>query len=489
MSAWRRIAWLPALTVLSGAVAVSGCGESREFPPSEEFTGGALRAVAIGDRPRIVVGHSVTQAPLQNLNFDIEAWLDAVDRRGIDAVMVWSFMAVRQKEDGSDVDPRWGYVVPAVGPWVRTGPGEATDGAPTWDLTRFDEERYWPRFRRLLRETEERGLLLWVTVFDGWAKERGSPSYHPFRVANGGPLERGRDFVVLDSYGRRVEGPYDADWPWQRRNQWIQERFAARIAEEVDPFDHVVLELFNEGAWYGRRRLLRHQRHFVDFLRARTDNRLAVNEDYLPAGKPGDPPRRDLGYDIASWHSHGYRVPGAHRRWLRGYRLEPALPLVDSETVPAFAGTADGPDRGEVRALVWSLLTAGGHVFVQDDAAFAFDPRAPRRLDEGLLDDLGHASRFFARPATAGVALSPCPARADPPYALCGDEGTVVAYVPNPEGAEPLRIRAPEGSRRVLRWFDPVTGTFTAPDTVVAGPDGLVVPVPGDGDRVAELSP
>jgi hypothetical protein len=53
-------------------------------------------------------------------------------------------------------------------PWARTGPGEATDGKPTFDLHTFDQA-FFDRLRERVVAASDRGIYVGVMFFDGWA--------------------------------------------------------------------------------------------------------------------------------------------------------------------------------------------------------------------------------------------------------------------------------------------------------------------------------
>ncbi|HEX30076.1 TPA: hypothetical protein ENG04_08355, partial [Candidatus Poribacteria bacterium] len=57
-----------------------------------------------------LVGDSGTQCVLQNPNIDYREWIDDCREFGIRAIHLWSFLAPRQKRDGSVIERRYGYV-------------------------------------------------------------------------------------------------------------------------------------------------------------------------------------------------------------------------------------------------------------------------------------------------------------------------------------------------------------------------------------------
>jgi len=459
------------------------CSPAPDVPhPVTALQPAAERAVSVGGRARLLLGDSATQAPLQNANFDIQAWLDDLDARGIRAAMVWAFMAVPQTRDGRLVDRRYGYVVPDLTPWARRPEPlpAAADGGPRWDLSTFDEDGYWRRFLHLLQETARRDMTLWITLFDGWAKEVGDIPFHPFRRENGGPLRQGQDFVILETYGTEIQGPFDPDWPWPRRNQWHQERLADRVARELNPFDHVILELFNEGEWYDSRALRRHQEHFLDFLRRRVSTPLAVNADVVAGLNAWEDPR----IAVVSWHTRGFDTVAISGRWLDGVARTPIKPLVNSETVPPFpTGYGEKVTEDDVRRLLWATVMSGGHVFVQDDSAFAFDPAAPDPGGAALRDQIGLATRFLDEAGYHGSEFAPAPRLISGGHVLAAP-GRVLAYVPD---ADALHLHLPHGHYQGS-WLDPRDGNRVPLQVAIPPAGETVLSPPFSGDWVLELT-
>ena len=57
----------------------------------------------------MLIGDSGTQCASQNSNPDHRQWIDDCACRGIRAIHLWSFVPVRQKQDGSQIEERWDY--------------------------------------------------------------------------------------------------------------------------------------------------------------------------------------------------------------------------------------------------------------------------------------------------------------------------------------------------------------------------------------------
>ncbi|KPK34114.1 MAG: hypothetical protein AMK70_08530 [Nitrospira bacterium SG8_35_1] len=359
-------------------------------------------------KPIILIGDSATQSVMQNLNVNYKAWLDALAANQVNAALIWAWMAVPQTVDGLLVDRRYGYVVPDITPWVRSGKGSANDGKSLWDLTKFDR-RYWDRIQNLVDYAESKGIVIVISVFDGWPKSFWS---HPFNDQNGGPIpseivhskpkvftkrwlksivtrSRNMDgrqqFWTLSEYQAEMLGrSYDQSWPWELKNQYFQEKFAEKLLQVTCNNSNVIYELVNEGS---SNKL--YDDHWIRFFNKRCDSLIIINDDYTPFDA-----RSSKTVDAISWHSHSMDTEEINYRWLKGFRNQPAKPVINSETVPGYY--SDSPSVDDFRKIIWSTAMAGGSIFVQDDTVFAFDPESPQKpKGEILRKYLGVANKFF----------------------------------------------------------------------------------------------
>lgn len=126
-------------------------------------------------RPVLLIGDSITQGWMElGADFDQQAYLRALAQRGVNAVLLWAYIGI----DDQRADERIGYDAPEIWPWVRQ--------RGQFDLQRFND-RYFERLRNLVRRAGQQGIVVVITVHDGWTKTRFAG--HPFSRANGGALE------------------------------------------------------------------------------------------------------------------------------------------------------------------------------------------------------------------------------------------------------------------------------------------------------------
>lgn len=429
-------------------------------------------------KPCVLVGDSGTQCVMQNAHLDYATWMEDCAEAGLNTVHIWSFVAPRQRLDGSVLEERYGYVYPGITPWARKPDGpRAADGGFQWDLRRWDEgdttDHYWPRLRDVCRLAKEKGLILGITVFWGWPKHPGDWAYHPFNVANGGPIEdSGRMATrvqMLDCPGTEIwSEPWSDEWSPLRKNQWLWETFAIKLLDETLHFGNVFYAFMDEHSYSEGNG----GDHFLQMFKKRG----ALWADW--------PKRRtavDLVYDMPSFDGSRGRNPGA----VMAFEAEPARPFILLE---------GGPYQGDVVSLsAWSVLMGGGHYVFHNDAEqetvhtgiMGYDPYVQggdtgskrRRM-------LGFACRFFNAHLRRLEAMVPRnDLTRDAAFCLADPGEEYVVY--SPAGAARTMSLDLSQTAGVLtaRYFAPWTGEWRD-----AGPcDGGVVrefPKPDDSDWV-----
>jgi hypothetical protein len=403
----------------------------------------------------MLVGDSGTQCVMQNLNIDYRRWVSDCATRGMTAVHIWSFVAPRQRQDGSIIEKRYGYVYPGATPWKRRPGGPmAVDQLSRWDLTEFDEgddpaKNYWPRLRDLAASARDKGMALGITVFFGWPKhaERNQNdwAFHPFHFANGGHLADNNAVQILDSPDREIlDEPWSDQWPRAKKTQWIWERFADKMIRDLRPYGNVFYVFMDEHS-YSEGNC---GDHFLKFFKKRgalyvdwSRRRVAVDAVYVETTTSTD--RNAVA--------------------VRGLDAEPARPLLLLEGPPYTPGDPD------VRRSMWTFAAGGGHFILHDDqnmdptitGIMAYDPKIPstqRSLE--TYDWLGNLSRFFNEKVRDLDALSPhneLVSGGSAGYCLANPGAEYAVYLKQ-GGAIRLDLTAQKGKRFEVEWYDPRSG-------------------------------
>ena len=333
----------------------------------------------------MLVGDSGTQCVMQNANLNYREWIDDCASRKIPLAHIWSFVPPRQKQDGSQIEERWGYVYPGLTPWRRMSAGPlAMDQLPQWDLRNFDDgadnqlDSYWPRLRDLCGYAKEKGMLVGITVFTGWAKHKEDWAFHPLNRQNGGHLDNVADAVVIESPGVEVwEQEWSDSWPNPRKTQWIWERLAHEYINQLNPLGNVFFIFLDEHS-YSEGNM---GDHFCRFFKTRG----AVWMDW-------DQRRQDVDFVYSDTISREDKNPTA----LAGFLAQPARPYFLLEGDP-YQGDA-------ARMSMWSFAMGGGHYTFHADerqettrtGIMGYDPHVPGG-DKGMdkRNWLGHLSHFF----------------------------------------------------------------------------------------------
>jgi hypothetical protein len=414
----------------------------------------------------LLAGDSGTQCVLQDLNLDYRRWMDDCDARGIRAIHVWSFVAPRQKQDGSAIEQRYGYVYPGATPWARRdGGAPAFDQLPQWDLTRFDEgddptAHYWPRLRDVCAQARKRGIVVGITVFFGWPKhnrpERPDWSYHPFNVLNGGHLAEDRPSVEAcqetASPGQEVlQEAWDPDWPPAKKTQWVWERFAQKLIDDTRPYGNVFFVFMDEHSY--------------------------------PEGNCGD------------HFAEFFRRRGA--LWVDWEARREAADVVMTPTLTA-ADKNGAAVKGFARTALWTFLIGGGHCFFHDDSdqgtptrgIMGYDPKvAGGDTNPTVRGWIGHASRFFNERVRDLDAMAPHNelVKGGSAYCLANPGHEYAVYSPaGPTFA--LDLSAAQGARVIGRWYDPRTGRWLGDARPLTGAGSTEIVRPTDEDWALHIT-
>jgi Family of unknown function (DUF6298) len=357
--------------------------------------------------------------PIQPKAFDYAAYLDRLRRYNHNFFRLWTFELTRWREcDGSNVS-----VAPQ--PWLRTGPGNARDGLPRFDLTRLNPA-YFARLRQRVAMASRRKLYVSVMLFEGWSQQFAALPWraagHPFHAGNnvnGIAADRNRDGRVTEVH--TLGDP---------RILAAQERYVRRVVDTVNRYDNVLYEIANESgafstAWqYHMIRVV--QRH-----EARKAKRHPVGMTYQnPHGT-----NRTLYASPAGWVSPAGGRPFLFDPPVAGGRR---VSISDTDHHCGICGDRHFP---------WTQFTRGHNPILMDP----MDADGER---EQIRWALGHTRHYARRMNLA--ASRPRPDLASTRFCLAVPGREYLVYQPRP-GAFSVDLRAARGSLRV-EWFEPSTG-------------------------------
>jgi hypothetical protein len=400
----------------------------------------------------LLIGDSGTQCVAQNSNLNHRMWIDDCSERGIRAIHLWSFVPVRQKQDGSQIEDRWGYVIPDVMPWARKTSGPlAHDQRYQWDLRIFDEgtdgymTHYWPRMRDICSYAKSKNMLVGITMFTGWSKHDYSWVFHPLNINNGGHLTNKEEVVIIASPGIEVwKETWSNSWPSSKKTQWVWEQLSIKAINELGSIGNVFFVFFDEHS-YSEGNM---GDHFRDFFRKR-------NQIWM------------------DWEAQRTSVNWVMSNTFGGddKNSDPVLAFKRIPIRPYFFLEGEPYQGSGVRTAIWTFSMGGGNYFFHADAGqetvrtgiMGYDPYVPGG-DKGMYKRnwLGHASRFFNEHVNFLDSMVPHNDLSSAGTYCLADPGReyVVYCTINSSLAFDLDLSTAEGKTVNCRFYDPRDGQF-----------------------------
>ncbi len=362
--------------------------------------------------------------------FDFAGYLDFLQRYGHNFIRLWRWEHVVWD---TRANGRWGKEVPhrvAPHPWARTGPGQALDGKPKFDLQRFDPE-YFKRLRQRVEQAAQRGIYVSVMLFEGWAMQRMSDAWrsHPFHPENninnvdGDQNGDGKGLEIHTLANPRITA--------------IQETYVRKVIETVGDLDNVLFEISNENhppstAW---------QYHMIRFVKQ------------LEAGRAKQHP---VGMTFQFRGGSNKTLFDSPADWISpnpngGYRENPPpndgrkVILLDTDHLWGIGGNA---------SWVWKAFTRGHNPLFMDpyDGVVLGKPFDPTW--EPIRRSLGYTRQLAARMDL--TSMQPHGDLASSKYCLADPGKEYVVYLPSP-GKCVVDLSHVRGERHAV-WIDPRSG-------------------------------
>ncbi|HEV8262861.1 MAG TPA: DUF6298 domain-containing protein, partial [Burkholderiales bacterium] len=348
-------------------------------------------------------------------------------------------------------------------PWLRTGPGQALDGKPKFDLTKFNHA-YFERLRARVSAAGRRGIYVSVMLFEGWGlmhgnRGRAAPDgwawrAHPFHPANnangidasGEPAGIGGNVHSLNNSAVNT----------------IQAAYIREVVDTVNDLDNVLYEVINEGGqrewdwWvvdtlrdYERTKSKRHPIGLTGHGAERLPSMLASAADWISPGRADG-----YGENPPEWD--GKKVS-----------------LLDTDHIWGVGGSA---------AWVWKSFLHGHNPIFMDpyDGAVLGMPSDPRW--EPIRQAMGHTRRLAERVGLAG--LQPRTGIASTGYCLANSGSAYLIYQPSPGEAFSVEMKA--GLYR-YEWIDPATGEASGSGSIESSGQAQQFKAPFAGESVLYL--
>ncbi|MBM4048170.1 MAG: hypothetical protein FJ279_23960, partial [Planctomycetes bacterium] len=394
--------------------------------------------------------------------FDFDAYLNFLERHGHNFIRLWAWDSVTWDSrtspgHGKDFVHR---VAPL--PWLRTGPGQALDGKPKFDLTKLSPA-YFERMRARVSAAGRRGIYVSVMLFEGWGLMHGNRRkpdpgwawrahpFHPDNNVNGLNVAVGSD--GLSGQVHSLASP---------AANAIQAAYIRKVVDTVNDLDNVLYEVINEGG----------QKEWDWWVVNLVHEYEKTKPKQHPVGITGHG-AENLASMLASpadWISPGSKD---------GYRDDPPawdgkkVSLLDTDHIWGIGGNA---------AWVWKSFLRGHNPLFMDpyDGAVLGKPWDPRW--EPIRRAMTHARRLAERVNLA--ALLPRNDLASTQYCLANPGQEYIVYLPQ-GGEVTVDLTAASGTLAV-EWIHPVEGAVT-PSGTIAGGAKRTLKAPFDGHAVLRV--
>ena len=252
-----RLAGLTAAAALAAAGGRTAAGlapQAQTDRPARSPAGGPLRVhpenrryFTDGSGKAVYLTGSHTWSNLVDMGaadppgrFDFDAYLDFLERYDHNFIRLWTWESTTWDTRSNG---QWGKEKPhhaAPQPWARTGPGEARDGKPKFDLTKFNAD-YFERLRTRVAAAGRRGIYVSIMLFEGWGLQfaPGAWESHPFHPDNN--VNKLNGDVNGDGKGIEIHALASPEITAR------QETYVRKVVDTVGGLDNVLYEISNEN--------------------------------------------------------------------------------------------------------------------------------------------------------------------------------------------------------------------------------------------------
>ncbi len=397
--------------------------------------------------------------------FDFDSYLDFLQKHHHNFIRLWSRHVTWYHDYGEQ------ELHAAPLPWARTGPGNALDGKPRFDLTKFDPV-YFERLRRRASAAGHAGIYVSIMLFGGSYECRGGWRGHPFNARN--------NINDLDGDPNGDGNGLESQTLALPAITRLQERYVRKVIDTVNDLDNVLYEVSNESDGSSQE----WQYHLIRFI-----------HDYEGA-KPKQHPVGMTALYVDD--------PKENHRLLSASPAEWISPLTDARGVRTIAA-ADGSKVSLVdsdhwfvaeiygdpvfgREWVWKSFCRGHNPILMEH----FPPRSfvqsvyPLTPDDSgymaARNAMGRTRRFAERMNLA--AMTPRPELSSTKYCLADPGNDYIIYQPRTGEAFSVELKA--GSYEG-EWFDPAKGARADAGRIESAGGGQPFQPPFDGDAVLYL--
>jgi hypothetical protein len=397
--------------------------------------------------------------------FDYAAYINWMVSHNFNFMRLWT---AELPNHGKEVD-RYDNVAGPNWKWARTGPGNASDGAPKFDLTRVDQ-RYYDRLRARTIEAGNHGIYVSVMLFNGfeWQFETNPKDGNPFQSSN-------------NINGINCPATCPTDNSQMPSAVWsCEQAYIRKVIDTVNDLDNVLYEVSNEAGAYSdswQASVI----HYVKQYEATKPKQHPVGMTFQWTGGSDS----TLYRSAADWVSPQARFPNGDG---------PKVIINDTDHSYSWPDLRrDG--KAAQRSWVWKNFTLGNNVAFMDPYLVVWphrnspggstpDPHIGVRPDnywDTIRDAMGSTLTYANRMNLA--AMSPQASLSSTHYCLANPGTEYLVYQPS---AGSFTVNLPEGTYQ-YEWLNPSTNRIALSGAISVSAGNRSFKPPFRGDAVLYL--
>jgi Big-like domain-containing protein/collagenase-like protein with putative collagen-binding domain len=429
--------------------------------------------------------------------FDFNSYVASLKAHGQNATILW-----HQDLPQFCGFPPGGVWKMTPWPWQRTGPGNATDGDPRFDLTQFNQA-YFDRLRQRVMQLEQNNIYAIVELFGGeWIGSFRCGTTSP--AGDGYPLT-GLNNVngVDDGYTSGSNGSVSITTATPNAFTTIQVAYMKKVVDTLNDLPNVLWEIDEEPVtgtenWHN---------YIISQLRS------------YEAAKPNKHP---IGYTTMRYPGNDTELLNSSADWIApmlsggaGNVVSPVnncgtgtpackIILNDSDHsfyYPNFLNSDGSVQNQKLRNYIWENFTAGSSVVFMDPYGFYW-PKNNRNFCTGPVNGIcsGVDTKYDSVRNAMGyvvsltakldlVKMTPRSTLSSTTRCLANDSAIgaeFVVYAPT-GGTFTVNLSAQSGRTLVVEWLNPATGASSSGGTVSGGSAAESFTPPFSGDAVLYL--
>jgi len=392
--------------------------------------------------------------------FDFKGYLDWMKDLNHNFIRMWTWELTQWNTEANSQknENRLHYATPH--PWQRTGPGNALDGKPKFDLTKFNQE-YFDRIVNRVTAAGDRGIYVSIMLFEGWGIQFAPDGWkcHPFNKDN--------NVNGIDGDANGDGKGLEIHTLSQPEVTAIQATYVKQVIDSVNHLDNVLYEISNENhppstEW---------QYHIIELIHKYE----AIKPKQHPVGmtfqyKGGR--NKTLFQSPAEWISPNHEG---------GYRDDPPannggkVVLSDTDHLWGIGGN---------QAWVWKSFTRGlNPLFMDPYDGTVLGSRFDAKWDP-IRRSLGYTLNYANRMDLKNTV--PSNDLASSRYCLANPGQEYLIYLP--EGGEVIVDLTEREREFSVEWFDPSSGKAKKAKSVKGGAKRTFESPFGKTDAVLFLS-